>query len=337
MKSRFAGLGFVLSSCLLVNPPSDVLPDVAVGGGAGIGGAGAGETGAAAGGKTGSSAAAGAMTTSAGGSTAGAHPVGGAGSSAGTTHSGGGGGTGGRGGTGGSAALGTFACANAMPSSALITSFADLVPNPSNKGNFSFVLGVPGGTYSYQPDALALTVTSEQALNIKGTVAAAPVFDGFGLYFNTCIDASAYTGVSFNLKGNAGPSSVLDFRIQTNSDTAVDPPNMKGSCVVPAGTGGNTYDTCHAADYSIAVPASGGVVSVKFSSLTRGVPVASVTGKEIVGLEWAFTAPSSPSSYPVDVTIDDVQFTGGPATNAGSGDGGAAGDGGGALRGSGGA
>ena len=53
MKSRFAGLGFVLSSCLLVNPPSDVLPDVAVGGGAGIGGAGAGETGAAAGGKTG--------------------------------------------------------------------------------------------------------------------------------------------------------------------------------------------------------------------------------------------------------------------------------------------
>jgi len=336
MKSRFAGLGFVLSSCLLVNPPSDVLPDVTVGGSAGIGGAGAGETGAAAGGKTGSSAAAGAMTTSAGGSTAGAHPVGGAGSSAGTTHSGGGGGTGGRGGTGGSAPLGTFACANAIPSGALITSFADLVPNPSNKGNFNFVLGVPGGTYAYQPDAMVLTVTSEQALNIKGTVAASS-YDGFGLYFNTCIDASAYTGVSFNLKGNAGPSNALDFRIRTNSNTEVDPPNMKGTCIVPAGTGGDAaYGLCHAAHYLIAVPASGGLVNVKFSSLSDGAPIGLVTGKEILFLEWAFT-PSSSSSYPVDVTIDNVQFTGDPATNAGSGDGGAAGDGGGALSGSGGA
>ena len=195
-----------------------------------------------------------------------------------------------------------FACVGTKPVGSLITSFADL--NPSNPGNFTFGAGLPGGTFSYQSGQLTLTATPELALNIKGIVSTS---DGFGFFFDDCTDASAYTGVSFTIKGYAGPSGSLDFRIQTNANTVPNSANMRGSCIVPAGMT-NTYALCHGATSAIPVAATATVVSVNFSSLTGGAPNLTVSGKDIIGLEWAFTW-SNGTPYDADVTIDDVQFT----------------------------
>jgi hypothetical protein len=262
-------------------------------------------------------------------------------------------------GTGGAGA--GFACAGTKPASPKITSFDDLVANPTNVGNYTFMMGVPGGTFSYQPAALTLASTG-MALNAKGNI---KNYDGFGIYFTSCTDASAYTGVSFTIKGNVGTTGMMNFRVQTNSNTVVDTKNMKGACVVPTGTT-DTYTLCHAAGKPIAVTTGGSTVSVNFSDLIdpAGVPVATITGKDILGLEWAFdwtppaamdvtgggaggasgaggaggasagsggAAPTAGAGgavaggYDADVTIDDIMFIGGTPGGAGGASAGAAG------------
>ncbi|MEO6603217.1 MAG: hypothetical protein ABIQ16_25255, partial [Polyangiaceae bacterium] len=176
-----------------------------------------------------------------------------------------------------------FACVGTKPTSPLITEFADLLADPKNVGNYSFLLGVPGGTFTYQPAALTVATTG-MAFNVKGNV---KDYDGFGVYFNGCTDASAYSGVSFTIKGKAGATGMLNFRVQTNSNTAISMMNMKGSCVVPAGTT-DTYPLCHSSGVDIPVTEGGSTVMVNFSQLMGGMPVDMITGKDIVGLEWAF-------------------------------------------------
>jgi hypothetical protein len=224
-------------------------------------------------------------------------------------------------GTGAGGAGSTTACAGTKPASALITQFDDLVANPMSTGQFTFMAGVPGGTFAYQAGVFMVT-DAAKALNVKGNV---KTYDGFGVYTTTCMDASMYTGISFNIKGNAGPSGMMTFKVQTNATTPVDLVNKKGTCVVPAGTA-DSWPLCHPSSFVVPVTAGGAVVEVKFSQLVDGVPVAVVDGKDIVGLEWAFAWMEAGTAYDVDVTIDDIKFTGG--TSGGTGAGGSAGSGG---------
>ena len=248
---------------------------------------------------------------SAGASAGGAKTAGAGGASAGTPSVGGGGTTASAGTAGAAAGSAGFACLGTKPASALITEFADLVAHPTQMGDYAFTLGVPGGTYTYQAKKLTLS-NAGMMLNVKGTV---DNYYGFGLYFNTCTDASAYTGITFTIKGNAGPTGKIGFRIQTNSNMAVNASAMKGTCVVPPGTT-NTYELCHDGEVEVPVTAEGSVVSVNFSEIMLGVPVDGVTAKELVGLEWAF------------------RWTEPPVGTAGAGAGGGAGSSGGGAGGS---
>ena len=162
-------------------------------------------------GTAGSPGAGGSGTAGTGSGTAGTTP-GTAGTGSGTAGSGTGGGSG-------------TACAGTKPAAALITEFADLTANAMNAGQFTFMLGVPGGTFAYQKGVFTLT-DAAKALNVKGNVKA---YDGFGVYTTACTDASAYTGVSFNIKGTVGTGGKLNFRVQTNADMAVDTVNKKGA------------------------------------------------------------------------------------------------------------
>ena len=138
----------------------------------------------------------------------------------------------GTGGSGGGSTGAGFACAGKKPAAPLITEFADLAPNATSAGQFTFTLGTPGGTFAYQPAALTVT-DATKSLEIKGKVMN---YDGFGVYFTDCTDASAYTGISFTIKGNAGTTGMLNFRFQTNADMPITATAKKGACVVPAGT-----------------------------------------------------------------------------------------------------
>jgi hypothetical protein len=263
-------------------------------------------------------------------------PGGGAGSSS-QAGTGGTPGTGGAGtagtGTAGSATAGTgaggtpgFACAGTKPTSALITQFDDLVMNPMNAGNFTFTAGIPGGTFHYQPGVFMATDMGK-ALNVKGKVNA---YDGLGIYLNSCTDASAYTGISFRIKGKAGPTGKMNFRVQTNATTAIDMANKKGGCVVPTGTL-DPWEACHASSIDVPVTEAGAVVEVTWAQLMGGVPVSAVDGKDILGLEWAF------AWMPGGVTPPVGGAGGGGAGGAAGGTGGAAGGTGGAAGGTGGA
>jgi len=251
-------------------------------------------------------------------------------------------------GTAGSGAGGAgagFACVGTMPTGALITSFNDLVKSTDATTPNEFTLGgtegLPGGTFSYQKGALTYT-TDAKSLEVKGNV---KDYDGFGLYFSKCIDASAYKGVSFNVKGNAGPSGKILFSFQTNADTGVNPTTMKGSCPVSAGKDPNNDDPeCHFAQYSVTVPTGGGVVTVNFADTPSraGLPVAGVDGKDLLGIQWGFSwAGMTDTPYDVDLTVDDVMFVGGSSGGAGgaggTGAGGASGGSAGAATGGGGA
>jgi len=199
-------------------------------------------------------------------------------------------GTGGSAPTAGSNSGGSagFACTNTMPACALITDGTNLVANPTRAGDFTLSGAVDGGTYSYAPNALTLDSAGKTALNVKGNV---KTYDGVGIYFNTCYNVKtlAYTGVSFTIKGNAGPTGMLNFRVQTNSNTAAnDPTNMtnkKGTCI--ATNAAEPYPDCHAAGKDIAVTSTPTVVTVNFADLAGGLPTAGVDGSDIVGLEWA--------------------------------------------------
>lgn len=271
----------------------------------------------------------GGSTGTAGTTTGGTTGVSGSTSTAGTTTAGGSSGTAGSGtagsGTAGAGGGAGFACAGTKPTSALITEFGDLVASATSAGQFTYTLGVPGGTFAYQVGDLTVTDAS-MALNVKGTV---KNYDGFGLYTNTCTDASAYTGVSFSIKGNAGTGGKLNFRVQTNSNTAIDATNKKGTCKPTDTT--NTYPDCHPSAVDIPVTAEAKTIEVKFSELMGGVPVAAVDGKDIVGLEWSFAwAGPTDTMYAVDVTLDDVKFIGGGNTGGTGGAGGGGAGGGGA-------
>ncbi len=217
-----------------------------------------------------------------------------------------------------------FACAGTKPPGALITEFMDLTPNAMNAGQFTFTAGIAGGTFAYQKMVFTLT-DATKALNIKGNV---KDYDGFGVYLGACMDATAFDGVSFNIKGNAGPTGKLSFRFQNNANMPIDAAGKKGTCaVVPAGS--DPYLSCHNATYDITVTPGGSVVSVKFTDVTGGLPNATITGKDIVGLEWAFPwAGATDTAYDIDVTVDDIKFTGGSAGGAGGSGGGGAGGGG---------
>ena len=251
---RYSGLGLALltAGAIAACSSSDGGTPAAAGSGAG---------GAHAGGAAGASAGAPAAGAGVAGSAAGAAP------------------TAGNGGAGAG-----YACAGTVPTSAVITDFSNLTPNADNPGNYKFIGGVLGGTYTYQPMALTLDTLGGTALNIKGNV---KDYDGFGLYFETCYNAGAYTGVSFKIKGNAGAKGTLNFRVQTNVNTAIgSAASPKGTCVTATPLA--PYPDCHAPGVDIAVTSTDTVITVPFSTLSGGLPSDTVDNMQIVGLEWAF-------------------------------------------------
>ena len=66
---------------------------------------------------------------------------------------------------------------------------------------FSDHLGASTAAFAFPSGALVMT-PSTGSLRVTGTVS---TFSGFGLSFLACVDASKYSGLTFNLGGNAGP------------------------------------------------------------------------------------------------------------------------------------
>jgi uncharacterized membrane protein YgcG len=318
--SRIYGIGLAaLTIGAFAACSSDETPTPGAAGTGSIAGSGTGGSGTAGSGTAGSgTAGSGTAGSGTGGSGTGGSGTGGSGTA--------GSGTGGTGGSG----MGPFACKGTKPTSSLITSFADTAPKTG--GDFTFMAGIPGGTYRY-PAALVADAAA-MSLNVKGMVTE---YAGLGIYFNDCIDAGTpgTTGVSFKIKASLGTATMIEFRVQTNSTMPIDVLNKKGAC---PGTG---YPDCiDNGKVGIAVTATETEVTVNWADLMggmKGTAAAPFDAKEIVGMQWVLPWTEASTAYAADITVDEVKFVGGTFTGGGGmgGSGGTGGSGGGGTGGGG--
>lgn len=122
----------------------------------------------------------------------------------------------------------------------------------------------------------------------------------FVMNFVCLIDASAYDGVEFTLKGNAGTPSTLTMQAAFAGDEP-------GDYVVPGmGLCNSGLGACSAPFAMINVPATVATVQVPWTAFTGGKPVSALDPKQLVLFRWSFI--SRPTPYPVDVTLDDMKF-----------------------------
>src|SRR5665213_3040859 len=189
------------------------------------------------------------------------------GSTAGTTGSGGGTtGSAGATGTGGA----TAACVTAS-SSGLIADFM-------GDGGIEVV----GGLSGYGGVAMPTFTTTNNTLEImeNNPAGASPQYVGTCLYFNNCVNASAFTGVKFNLGGSYS-GCTLQFSINDvqHDDMVTDP---KGTCTL--GT------MCYSPQASITTVMSNAVpVMEPFITTAGGNPSAPTDKSMLTGIQWQFT------------------------------------------------
>ncbi len=233
-----------------------------------------------------------------------------------------GGGTGGATqGTGGTSAVGGGAaggapvavCTGTAPASSLITDFSDAVPPSASSSVISW--GTPpnltGGVYTFAASGLAVPAvslasgSSGQAL----AVASAPgvptdpgnAWLGVGLGIGSCVDATAYTGVSFTITGDLS-TCVLAFSVNFSEDSSVSDNPTFGSC---------TASSCYGpSSATLATGVTQATITVPFSSINiGGSPLTSVNAAAITSVQWGLTAPLD-GSCNANFTIDDVKFVG---------------------------
>ncbi|HVR20350.1 MAG TPA: hypothetical protein VMS65_11655 [Polyangiaceae bacterium] len=168
-------------------------------------------------------------------------------------------------------------------------------------------LGYFSGAYAY-PDAsdtcsvsttpLTRSLAGGQ-LHVTGTVGA---YSGFGTWMEQClIDMSAYSGISFRIGGEVGPTGTLQLRAIARSNSAApECRDTRGTC---------TAEACTPATYTVTVPSSPGVITVAWADFVGGAPSASVDPSEIWQFQWDFDWAEGTTPFAVDVTLDDVMLT----------------------------
>ena len=124
-------------------------------------------------------------------------------------------------------------------------------------------------------------------------------YAGLGLYFagTTCLDASGYTGIRFELAGDLGGCALaLGAASSGDLDSVVNP--GRGACSPGSGA-------CYGP--SAAVSPAATTVMVPFTSLTGGMPVSTLDPSTIVTVQWQLAPPTS-GSCSADFTISNVAF-----------------------------
>jgi hypothetical protein len=209
------------------------------------------------------------------------------------------------GGVGGAGGAGARPCTPATtvqaPSGGLIADF--MGPDGGvNLGGGFFVYSSSG------PGAPAIS-TAGGVLQVAENQAAtsAPQYVGAGLYFASCIDASAFTGVAFSISGTM---SGCTMQFATGDDQHQDPTTTPGFAAgVPGGYPPQT--PISAGDVTVAPQ----VVKVPFAGTTiAGNPATPLDPRKAIFVLWQLTIPSAtptdgaPAACTADLTIDDVTF-----------------------------
>jgi hypothetical protein len=198
--------------------------------------------------------------------------------------------------------------ATVAPVSPLITDFSDAVPDPVAPGEFRFGGTTPsrvhGGTARFQDSgsARATLAVANNAMTFAATVSAGTTanpypYNGFSLYIDgpACVDASAYTRVSFILTGSPGTCSIrFNFSYAEDLDNASDPP--RGLC---------TAGTCFSPQYAITTSTT----SVAFSDppSVAGMPNPAPSRAKLAGVGFELVSANN-TGCSGSITVTNVRF-----------------------------
>jgi hypothetical protein len=160
------------------------------------------------------------------------------------------------------------------------------------------------GSYAYaapgQPTPTGTATPDGSGIEIVGSFSPADGggnYAGLGLYFagTTCIDASTYTGIKFDLSGDLGGCALaLGASSSTDLDSGANP--GRGACSPGAG-----------ACYGPSAPVASGpaTVMVPFASLAGGMPVSALDPTTLVTMQWQLAPPAS-GNCAADFTVSNV-------------------------------
>lgn len=202
---------------------------------------------------------------------------------------------------------------------------APAIPTNISFGDFTTTLS--GGTFTYpngvgDPYAVNSDI-STGAWHLTGNIGN---YSGLVVFFAQCnqVDASAYEGVSFTIRGNVAMGNTMTLNVATAEDdtshlwlnaNAMPPPNPPevpnfGTCI-PAT---NQYDgTCSSPTFPVPVTPTETTIEVRWDQFTGGRPRADVDPASITAIRWIFPNPpgagtTTPTPYAADLYIDDLKF-----------------------------
>ena len=138
--------------------------------------------------------------------------------------------------------------------------------------------------------------------HITGLVSNAMNAYAFVLSFTCTIDASAYSGVEFTIRGNAGPLNSLTLQTGFGGDL---PPTAGGF-----GTGVCPPNGCASPSAVLTVTPAVATIRLPWSAFTGGRPMGTVNPAQLVQLLWGLAI--RPAPYNVDLVIDDLRFYNAP-------------------------
>jgi hypothetical protein len=187
----------------------------------------------------------------------------------------------------------------------VINDFA--VPTSDGKGiswGYSDDMVFSGYSYSY-PDMVIVSDVTTGAWHLTGTVGN---YSGFAVAFSCAADAAMFTGISFSIKGDAGATGRLVMNVGTSPDdvNGATAATSWGKCVPKT----SQYDgTCLSPHVDVPVTTTANTVKVKWADLKGGAPQASVSPDSLSSIVWVWDWVAGATSYPVDITLDDLVFT----------------------------
>lgn len=229
--------------------------------------------------------------------------------------------------TGGASSTGEPGATACGKAEATITDFTYVEGTSTDKAQVTFgdfTTTFSGGTYVYPNGTAMYALTSDVTNSSWHVTGMVGDYSGLGLFFNDCfkVDVSAFSGISFTVSGTL-PSgmSTMTLSVGTAGDdipsawlnahdaTAMAKPNF-GRCM-PAS---NRYDgSCNSPNASFSVTPTPTTVTIKWTDLKGGKPEATLNPSELTSIVFVLPNPAgvgtaAVTTYPVDITIDDLKF-----------------------------
>jgi hypothetical protein len=200
------------------------------------------------------------------------------------------------------------ACTSIPPPSASITTAgrvngSTLAFGPPGNSWSSFTFAGPG-----EPSPTAAVSSNGNGLAITAgfdpTVAQSGAYSGVGLFFSSpdCLDASSYTGIEFDFRGDLGGCS-LSFGVGYSGDLSRNDDPNRGLCK-------GADNVCYGPSVPVAV-LSGATIPLPFTELTGGTPHNSLDPSSVVSVQWELLGPGTGpdgGACSASFTVENVAF-----------------------------